>query len=266
MRAGLTIKQYRDQQFRLHHRTMTSGGFTLTFSGSIGRLGTWPGADSSGAAASTSVTTGAASALAPTAAGVRATIAGISSPRGVQQLVTVAATGPAAWSAASLAIDGNPISSFLVWEGKAIGPISATRVIDPFFSTRVKTDGIGLLTAQVGWAWNASLLYFKGGAAVTSTQLDIIRTVDGLNLAGASATRWGGAVGVGWEYGFASNWSVGVEYDHLFMGNAINSFSVANPIIAGAANRISQDIDMVTLRFNYRFGGYGSGYGGPGAY
>jgi outer membrane immunogenic protein len=27
----------------------------------------------------------------------------------------------------------------------------------------------------------------------------------------------GGNVGVGLEYGFAPNWSVGVEYDHLFM-------------------------------------------------
>jgi hypothetical protein len=38
-----------------------------------------------------------------------------------------------------------------------------------------------------------------------------------------------------------------------------------NPIVAGALNRISQDVDMVTIRFNYRFGGYG-GYGGNGGY
>jgi outer membrane immunogenic protein len=49
--------------------------------------------------------------------------------------------------------------------------------------------------------------------------------------------------------------SAGIEYDHLFMGNSNNSFSVANPIVAGALNRISQDVDMVTLRVNYRFGG-----------
>jgi outer membrane immunogenic protein len=62
-------------------------------------------------------------------------------------------------------------------------------------------------------------------------------------------------VGVGWEYGFAPNWSAGIEYNHLFMGNANNSFSVVNPIVAGALNnRISQDVDMVTLRVNYRFG------------
>jgi hypothetical protein len=27
-----------------------------------------------------------------------------------------------------------------------------------------------------------------------------------------------------------------------------------NPILAGALNRISQDVDMVTVRVNYRFG------------
>jgi outer membrane immunogenic protein len=42
------------------------------------------------------------------------------------------------------------------------------------------------------------------------------------------------------------------------MGHSNNSFSVVNPIIAGAANRISEDVDMVTLRVNYRFGGYGA--------
>jgi hypothetical protein len=35
-------------------------------------------------------------------------------------------------------------------------------------------------------------------------------------------------------------------------------FSVVNPIVAGALNRINQDVDMVTLRVNYRFGGYGA--------
>jgi outer membrane immunogenic protein len=134
--------------------------------------------------------------------------------------------------------------------------LSNTRLslINPAFSTRTKTDGIGLFTGQIGWAWNTALLYVKGGAAVTSNRFSILSTLTGAELAAASATRWGGAVGVGFEYGFTPNWSVGVEYDHLFMGDSNNSFSVANPIVAGALNRISQDVDMVTLRFNYRFG------------
>jgi outer membrane immunogenic protein len=138
--------------------------------------------------------------------------------------------------------------------------LSNTRVslIDQAFSTRVSTDAIGLFTGQIGYAWNAALFYVKGGAAVTSNSFDILTTLGGATVASASATRWGAAVGVGFEYGFAPNWSFGVEYDHLFMGDANNSFSVANPVVAGALNRITQDVDMVTLRINYRFGGYGA--------
>jgi outer membrane immunogenic protein len=132
---------------------------------------------------------------------------------------------------------------------------SHVSLINPAFTTGVKVDGIGLFTGQIGWAWNASLFYVKGGAAVTSNRFDITTTLGGVGVASATSTRWGGAAGVGWEYGFAPNWSFGVEYDHLFMGNSNNSFSVVNPIIAGAANRISQDVDMVTARVNFRFGG-----------
>jgi outer membrane immunogenic protein len=137
-------------------------------------------------------------------------------------------------------------------------------LLNPAFSTRTKTDGIGLFTGQIGYAWNASLLYVKGGAAVTSNRFSILDTLTGFEFASASATRWGGTVGVGWEYGFAPNWSIGVEYDHLWMGDANNSFTATDPrLVNFLNNRITQDVDMVTLRVNYRFGGYGSGYGRP---
>jgi outer membrane immunogenic protein len=131
---------------------------------------------------------------------------------------------------------------------------SHVSVINPLFTTGVKMDAIGLFTGQIGYAWNSALLYMKGGAAVTRSRFDI-NTLAGVNVASASATRWGGTVGAGIEYGFASNWSVGFEYDHLFMGDTDNSFSVVNPLVAGALNRIHQDVDMVTIRINYRFGG-----------
>ena len=145
--------------------------------------------------------------------------------------------------------------------------LSRTRVspfFDPFagpgfISTRTKTDGIGLFTGQIGYAWNQALFYVKGGAAVTNNRFSILETITGIELASASATRWGGTVGVGFEYGFAPNWSFGVEYDHLFMGDANNSFSGVDPVTAlFVNNRITQDVDMVTLRVNYRFGGYGA--------
>ncbi|MCK1515486.1 porin family protein [Bradyrhizobium sp. 190] len=139
--------------------------------------------------------------------------------------------------------------------------LSHTRVslLDPTLSLRTKTDGIGLFTGQIGYAWNAALLYIKGGAAVTSNRFSILDNLNfGAELASASSTRWGGVVGVGFEYGFAPNWSVGLEYDHLFMGDANNTFTIVAPFAAVLNNRVSQDVDMVTLRLNYRFGGYGA--------
>jgi outer membrane immunogenic protein len=129
---------------------------------------------------------------------------------------------------------------------------------NPAFTTGVTVNGLGLFTGQIGYAMNATLLYLKGGAAVTSNSAFINTTLGGVGVALASSTRWGGTVGVGFEYGFSPNWTAGIEYDHLFMGDANNTFSVVNPLLAGAANRISQDVDMVTLRFSYKFGGYGA--------
>jgi outer membrane immunogenic protein len=128
-------------------------------------------------------------------------------------------------------------------------------IVNNTLATRTKTSGIGLFTGQIGYAWNASLFYFKGGAAVTDNRFSVLDAPTGVELAASSATRWGGTVGVGWEYGFAPNWSAGIEYDHLFMGHANNSFTATDPRLVGVLNsRISQDVDMVTLRVNYRFG------------
>jgi outer membrane immunogenic protein len=135
---------------------------------------------------------------------------------------------------------------------------SHVSIFNPAFTTSTRVNGLGLFTGQIGWAWNATLLYFKGGAAVTDNSVFINSALTGVGVASAGSTRWGGSAGVGLEYGFSPNWTAGIEYDHLFMGNANNTFSVVNPLLAGAANRISQDVDMVTARISFKFGGYGA--------
>jgi len=123
-----------------------------------------------------------------------------------------------------------------------------------------KVDAFGLFTGQVGYAWNNVLLYVKGGAAVASDKYRVFDIPSGLTIVNGNETRWGGAVGAGLEFGFAPNWSVGVEYDHLFMGDRdVSFFFVGNAglpagVFAGAA-RISQDVDIGLVRLNYRFGG-----------
>lgn len=129
------------------------------------------------------------------------------------------------------------------------------------FTNRSKIDAIGLFTGQVGYAWNNVLWYVKGGAAVANDKYSGYNSITGLDFDRASSTRWGGVVGTGVEVGFAPNWSVAVEYDHMFMGNRtvdLYSTGVGTAIPAGAfarEDRIRQDVDLLTVRVNYRWGG-----------
>lgn len=115
-----------------------------------------------------------------------------------------------------------------------------------------RIDALGLFTGQLGYAWANTLLYAKGGAAVARDKYD--STTPGFVPDSGRETRWGGVVGVGLEYGFAPNWSVAFEYDHLFMGNRNVSFYTAAGVFDGS-DRIRQDVDMFSARLNYRFGG-----------
>ena len=129
---------------------------------------------------------------------------------------------------------------------------SLTAIIPATNQTRV--DGIGLFTGQLGYALNNFLLYVKGGAAVTDNKYSTFFTATGIVYNQASDTRWGGVAGAGIEFGFAPNWSVAIEYDHLFMGNPNVTFP-ASAIAVTRSDNIRQDVDIGTVRVNYRFGG-----------
>jgi outer membrane immunogenic protein len=128
----------------------------------------------------------------------------------------------------------------------------------PGATNRTHLDAFGLFTGQIGYAWNNALLYAKGGAAVTDTKYDSLLTGTSTVFDRTTATRWGGTVGAGVEYGFAPNWSAAVEYDHLFMGTHNSSFTGVPAPVTGVNTRIDsirQDADTVTARVNYRWGG-----------
>ena len=126
------------------------------------------------------------------------------------------------------------------------------------YNNKTKIDAFGLFTGQVGYVWNNLLWYVKGGAAVTDnkytsyfTATNIFAPV-GTVFNSANETRWGGTVGTGIEFGFWQNWSVALEYDHLFMGKHSVTFP-ASSIAVTRTDDISQDVDMGTVRLNYRF-------------
>jgi outer membrane immunogenic protein len=128
-------------------------------------------------------------------------------------------------------------------------------------TNRSKINAFGLFTGQVGYSWNNVLFYVKGGAAVTRDVYEGIGTFSGNVGARATESRWGGTVGAGLEFGFAPNWSLGVEYDHMFMGDRTIGFSSTGiiPVVGPAGtflgtDRIHQDADLITARISYRWG------------
>ena len=60
----------------------------------------------------------------------------------------------------------------------------------------------------------------------------------------ARESRWGATLGAGVEYAFAQNWSLGFEYDHLFMGNE----GVSSPTGFLIADHIEEDVDISSPR------------------
>ncbi|XIA67860.1 outer membrane protein [Bradyrhizobium sp. TZ2] len=124
---------------------------------------------------------------------------------------------------------------------------SNVSIFAPAFRNESRVDAFGLFTGQVGYAANNVLFYVKGGAAVTSNDYRSF-TVVGNALAGSTNddTRWGGTVGAGLEFGFAPNWSAGIEYNHLFMQD--RTYTFVTPAGGFFNDRISQDVDLVTAR------------------
>jgi outer membrane immunogenic protein len=135
-------------------------------------------------------------------------------------------------------------------------------LFDPLNQISSRIDAFGLITGQIGYAWNNTLLYAKGGVAVVDQRFDYI--FNGNGLVGATSgysTRWGGTVGAGLEYGFTPNWSIAFEYDHIFMGRQnvafTNTGNGVNPAGTPVRGTFSSggDVDLATVRINYRWGG-----------
>jgi outer membrane immunogenic protein len=119
---------------------------------------------------------------------------------------------------------------------------------------RSKMDAFGLFTGQIGYAWNNVLLYAKGGAAVTDRNFEFIGVGGALAASTGYDTRWSPTVGAGLEFGFAPNWSLGVEYNHIFEDRHDASFVTPGGVFVPGVG-VGGDTDMVLGRLNYRWGG-----------
>ncbi|MCL2714758.1 MAG: outer membrane beta-barrel protein [Alphaproteobacteria bacterium] len=124
---------------------------------------------------------------------------------------------------------------------------------------RIRPNSFALFTGQVGYAIDTTLLFVKGGAAVVNDKRDwkIQDSAGHFATGSENDSSWGGTVGVGLEYAFAPNWSVGVEWDHLFLSrHNYNYTSVDNNGVShnGTSPSGAQGIDIAEFRINYKFG------------
>jgi outer membrane receptor protein involved in Fe transport len=126
-------------------------------------------------------------------------------------------------------------------------------LIAPQITNQTKIDAMGLITGQIGYSWNNVLGYVKGGAAVTHNTYGGYLTATNTIVDEAAGARWGGTIGTGLEIGFAPNWSVALEYDHLFMGTSTPNLTAAGVI--SRTESIQQNADIATASINYRWGG-----------
>jgi outer membrane immunogenic protein len=137
---------------------------------------------------------------------------------------------------------------------------SSTSVTSPgtlTYDSKVKQIYTG--TAQVGYASDRALWYVKGGYAGAQLFLNSI-TIPGGTVGPVNTNLNGWTVGTGLEYGFAPNWSLGVEYDYIQLrGNATTCspspgsvFTCPTPTPLKYAS-IRDNISEVLLRLNYRF-------------
>jgi outer membrane immunogenic protein len=123
---------------------------------------------------------------------------------------------------------------------------SNTSLVVANTTNQTQVNSFGLFTGQIGYAVDRALFYVNGGGAVVNNKYT--STTAGVGIDTLNDTRWGAAVGAGFEYAFIPNWSIGFQYDHLFMGTKdINDGFITD--------NIKQDVDIFTARLNYKFGG-----------
>ena len=139
------------------------------------------------------------------------------------------------------------------WANLRGSNLSSPQALTAAVTNQTTIDAFGMIVGKAGYAMNNALFYVNSGVAIASSKFRGILTGTGLTIDSANEVRLGYAAGAGIEYGFAPNWSAAVEYDHFFMDQSANDMKVLG--VTTRTDTMHQDVDLVTVRLNYHFGG-----------
>jgi outer membrane immunogenic protein len=106
------------------------------------------------------------------------------------------------------------------------------------------------LRGRIGYAaWDRTLLYVTGGVAFTN--IKGTASLVGIGTFSNDTTVTGGTVGVGLEYAFTNNISLGIEGRWSFYGD--ETFNGGTLQGVAVTDRISLDTAEVMGKINFRF-------------
>lgn len=136
----------------------------------------------------------------------------------------------------------------------------------PFFLTcDTRLNWLASATARVGYAWDRTLYYVKGGAAFVNETVSANCIVGPLNVPGnprtcnnqagalinnisTEDTRVGWTIGVGAEFALDANWSAKAEYDYM-------GFGTRTALASDGTTQLTSrtDVQVTKIGLNYRF-------------
>lgn len=140
--------------------------------------------------------------------------------------------------------------------GVSLIALAALAPADPMVggvNCTTKVNALGTAAARIGYAFDRTLLYVKGGGAWADNAFE-------LNLVGVGASnyevgsgRWGWTIGGGVEHALFPNVTAKLEYNYLALGSHSVAFNV--PPAFSVINNLSigQDIHAAKLGVNYLF-------------
>ena len=125
-----------------------------------------------------------------------------------------------------------------------LNPAQTVRIVD--------LDNLFLATARLGYAWDRSLAYVKGGYASGRLELTGRNVVTG-NTFSTRDTEHGWTVGVGYEQMIWPNVVAGLEYNYINL-DVDNRSGVSTQGTPGVFSDVDASIHTLMARLSYRFG------------
>ncbi len=132
--------------------------------------------------------------------------------------------------------------------GKADFSCNAT----PAATCTSELNWVGSVAARIGMAWDRILFYVKGGIAFADDDYTVV--IAGIGSVSEGHNRTGWMVGTGIEFAFDHHFSGKIEYNYMDLGSKEVVFARAR---TSARVDIEQQLHLVKIGLNYRFGGGG---------